>query len=78
MKATARRLAALEGAQRANLDAAVIPTWRDLYRAGASIEERNRAGGVAWVNAAIERHRLAGETLEAYDETFNYQPSGTS
>lgn len=68
MKQAARRLAALEGAQRANRDAQVIPTWRDLYRAGASIEERNRAGGVAWVNAAIERHRLAGETMVLYEQ----------
>ena len=78
MKATARRLAALEGAQRANRDALAIPQWLALYRAGASVEERNRAGGAAWCEAAIERHRLAGETLEAYDETFNYQPSGTA
>ena len=78
MKQAARRLAALEGAQRAQRDALAIPQWREMYRAGATIEERNRAGGVAWVNAAIERHRLAGETLEAYDETFNYQPSGTA
>ena len=42
--------------------------WREMYRAGATIEERNRAGGVAWVNAAIERHRLADETMATYEQ----------
>ena len=68
MKATARRLAALEAAQTSQRDAQVIPTWLALYRAGASVEERNRAGGVAWVNAAAERQRLALETLEDYGD----------
>ncbi len=78
MKATARRLAALEAAQTSQRDAQVIPTWREMYRAGADVATRNAVAGPAWCAAAIERQRLALETLEAYDETINYQPSGTS
>ena len=78
MKATARRLAALEAAQTSQRDALAIPQWLALYRAGADVHSRNASAGAAWCEAAAERQRLALETLEAYDETFNYQPSGTA
>ncbi len=77
-KALDARLSLLEAAQRAKVDALAIPQWRALYSAGADVATRNAVAGPAWCAAAIERQRLALETLEAYDETFNYQPSGTS
>ena len=72
------RLAALEAAGRAERDALAIPEWLALYRAGADVHSRNAVAGPAWCAMAAERERLALETLEAYDETFNYQPSGTA
>ena len=76
----ARRLDALEAAHRGQRDGLVIPTWLALYRAGASIEARNAAGGADWCAMAAERHRLANETLEDY-EAFDdgcaaYSPRG--
>ena len=61
------RLSRLEAARAAALVRDPVADWLALYRAGASIEVRNAAGGVAWVNAAIERHRLADETLVSYE-----------
>ena len=78
MKATARRLAALEAAGRAERDALAIPEWLALYRAGADVHSRNAVAGAAWCETAAERERLALETLADYDETFNYIPSGAS
>ena len=78
MKATARRLSRLEAARASERDALAIPDWLALYRAGADVRLRNRAGGVAWCEAAAERERLALETLEDYDPAFNYIPSGAS
>lgn len=72
------RLARLEAAQALERDALAIPDWLAAYRAGADVHSRNAVAGAAWCEAAAERERLALETLEAYDETFNYQPSGTA
>ena len=63
------RLARLEAAQALERDAAVIPTWRALYRAGADVHSRNAVAGAAWCEAAAERERLAIETLELYENT---------
>ena len=69
MKATARRLAALEAAQTSQRDALAIPQWLALYRAGADVHSRNAVAGAAWCEAAAERERLAIETLELYENT---------
>ena len=69
MKATARRLAALEAAVTSERDAQVIPTWLALYRAGADVATRNAVAGAAWCAMAAERERLALETLELYENT---------
>lgn len=68
MKATARRLSRLEAARASERDAAVIPTWRELYRAGADVATRNAVAGAAWCEAAAERERLALETMEDYGD----------
>lgn len=76
----ARRLAAIEARRRAQRDGLVIPAWIALYRAGATIEARNLAGGSDWVNAAIERQALAEQTLVDYetldDGCAPYTPRG--
>ena len=68
MKATARRLAALEAAVTSERDAQVIPTWLALYRAGADVATRNAVAGAAWCEAAAERERLALETMVTYGD----------
>ena len=78
MKALDARLAALEAAQALALVRDPVADWLALYRAGADVHTCNAVAGPAWCEAAAERERLALETLEAYDETFNYQPSGTA
>lgn len=78
MKTTARRLAALEIRAADRRAGDPIADWLELYRAGADVADMNAVAGPAWCAAAIERQRLALETLEAYDETFNNQPSGTA
>ena len=78
MKATARRLAALEAAERDRRGGDPVGDWLKAYRAGAEVATRNAVAGPAWCAMAAERERQVAETLEAYDETFNYQPSGTS
>ena len=72
------RLSRLEAAQALERDALAIPEWLAAFRRGDDVHLRNRAGGVAWCEAAAERERLALETLETYDETFNYIPVGAS
>ena len=67
-KAIDGRLARLEAARAAALLRDPVKDWLALYRAGASIEVRNAAGGAPWVNAAIERHRLADETMVDYGD----------
>ena len=62
------RLARLEAAQALERDAAVIPTWLAAFRRGDDVATRNAGAGVAWVNAAIERHRLADETMVTYGD----------
>ena len=62
------RVTALEAAQSTARDAQVIPDWLKAYRAGASVEERNRIAGPAWVLAAEERHRLADQTMVSYGD----------
>ena len=78
MKALDARLAALEAARALALERDPVKDWLALYRAGADVHSRNAVAGAAEREAAAERERLALETLEAYDETFNYQPSGTA
>ena len=72
------RLAALEirAADRRGGDP--VGDWLASFRRGDDVHLRNRAAGAAWCAMAAERERLALETLETYDETFNYQPSGAS
>ena len=72
------RLSRLEAARALALERDPVKDWLALYRAGADVHSRNAVAGAAWCEAAAERERLALETLEAYDETFNYQPSGTA
>ena len=62
------RLARLEAAQALERDAAVIPTWLAEFRRGDDVATRNASAGAAWVNAAIERHRLADETMVTYGD----------
>ena len=69
MKATTRRLAALEAAERDRRGGDPVGDWLKAYRAGADVHLRNRAGGAAWCDAAAERQRLALETLELYENT---------
>ena len=78
MKALDSRLSRLEAAQTLERDALAIPQWLALYRAGADVATRNAVAGAAWCAMAAERERLALETLETYDETFNYIPVGAS
>ena len=78
MKALDGRLARLEAAQALERDALAIPEWLAAFRRGDDVHLRNAVAGAAWCAMAAERERLALETLEAYDETFNYQPSGTA
>ena len=68
MKATARRLAALEAAQVAARASDPVADWLAAYRAGADVHSRNAAAGPAWCDAAAERERLAIETLSTYDD----------
>ena len=63
---TVRRLALLE--ERLIPQASPVMEWLEAYRRGASIAERNKAGGEAWVALAEERHRLAEQTLSDYGE----------
>ena len=63
---TVRRLALLE--ERLMPEASPVLEWLEAYRRGASIAERNQAGGKAWVAKAEERHRLAEQTLSDYGE----------
>ena len=78
MKATARRLAALEIRAADRRAGDPVGDWLAAYRRGDDVHLRNRAGGAAWCAMAAERERLALETLETYDETFNYIPVGAS
>lgn len=68
MKATARRLAALEAAERDRRGGDPVGDWLALYRAGADVHSRNAVAGAAWCDAAAERERLAIETLSTYDD----------
>ena len=68
MKATARRLAALEAARAVAMVRDPVKDWRDLYRAGASVEERNRIAGPAWVAMALKRQAEAEETMVTYGD----------
>ena len=63
---TLRRLAKQE--ERLMPEASPVTEWLEAYRRGASIAERNKAGGEAWVALAEERHRLAEQTLSDYGE----------
>ena len=69
MKALDARLARLEAAQALERDALAIPQWLAAFRRGDDVATRNAGAGVAWVNAAIERHRLADETMVLYENT---------
>ena len=62
------RLSRLEAARALALLRDPIADWLALYRAGADVATRNAVAGAAWVNAAIERHRLADETMVSYDD----------
>ena len=61
-----RRLAKQE--ERLMPEASPVVAWLEAYRRGASIAERNQAGGEAWVALAEERHRLAEQTMADYGE----------
>ena len=63
---TLRRLAKQE--DRLMPEASPVMAWLEAYRRGASIAERNKAGGEAWVAMAEERQRLAAQTLADYGE----------
>jgi len=73
---TVRRLALLE--ERLIPQASPVMEWLEAYRRGASIAERNKAGGAAWVAMAEERHRLAAQTLIDYGDESTYTPFGAS
>ena len=73
---TVRRLALLE--ERLIPQASPVMEWLEAYRRGASIAERNKAGGAAWVAMAEKRHRLAEQTLIDYDDESTYTPFGAS
>ena len=64
---TVRRLARIE--ERLMPEASPVMAWLEAYRRGASIAERNQAGGEAWVALAEERHRLAEQTMADYGES---------
>ena len=64
--ATLRRLAKQE--DRLMPEASPVAEWLEAYRRGASIAERNKAGGEAWVAMAEERQRLAEQTMADYGE----------
>lgn len=61
-----KRLAQIEERLVPRTSPAII--WLEACRAGASIAERNKSAGPAWVALATERHRLAGETWLDYGE----------
>ena len=62
------RLARLEAARAVAMVRDPVKDWRDLYRAGASVEERNRIAGPAWVAMAIQRQAEAEETMVTYGD----------
>ena len=68
MKATTRRLAALEAAERDRRGGDPVGDWLASFRRGDDVHLRNRAGGAAWCDAAAERQRLALETLVTYGD----------
>ena len=68
MKTLDARVTALEAAQVAALAGDPVADWLEAYRAGASVEERNRIAGPAWMLAAEERHRLADQTMVDYGD----------
>lgn len=74
---TFRRLAAIESERHAARAGLVVKTWLASYRAGADVYERNLAAGPAWVAMALERHRLAEQTMVDYaDENTTRSLSG--
>ena len=68
MKATTRRLAALEAAERDRRGGDPVGDWLKAYRAGDDVHSRNAVAGPAWCEAAAERQRLALETLVTYGD----------
>ena len=66
-----KRLGVLEMQAEARRAGDPVADWLKAYRAGASVEERNRIAGPAWVLAAEERHRLADQTMVDYGDENN-------
>ena len=66
-----RRLTRLEIAQATLLAGDPLDDWINAFRAGADVASRNAPAGADWIAAAVERERLAIETLVDYGEDLD-------
>ena len=66
-----RRLTRLETAQASLLAGDPLDDWINAFRAGADVASRNAPAGADWIAAAVERERLAIETLVDYGEDLD-------
>ena len=66
-----RRLTKLETAQASLLAGDPLDDWINAFRAGADVASRNAPAGADWIAAAVERNRLADETLKTYGEDLD-------
>ena len=66
-----RRLTKLEIAQASLLAGDPLDDWINAFRAGADVASRNASAGADWIAAAVERNRLADETLKTYGEDLD-------
>ena len=66
-----RRLTRLEIAQATLLAGDPLDDWINAFRAGADVASRNAPAGADWIAAAVERNRLADETLKTYGEDLD-------
>ena len=66
-----RRLTKLEIAQASLLAGDPLDDWINAFRAGDDVASRNAPAGADWIAAAVERNRLADETLKTYAEDLD-------
>ena len=66
-----RRLTKLEIAQASLLAGDPLDDWINAFRAGDDVASRNAPAGADWIAAAVERNRLADETLKTYGEDLD-------
>ena len=66
-----KRLTRLEIAQATLLAGDPLDDWINAFRAGDDVASRNAPAGADWIAAAVERNRLADETLKTYGEDLD-------